>query len=189
MPPVQCIPGHHNVALGAPWVGEVSLLQNYDGILEMPVEEMDPHRRLHRQPSRTLLNGAVPWSSGGWEGHTVGTWIPTGGCGLPTPSPTCFLPMMRLHVACQRPKRHLLPKIRALYPIPLPLKVGRTCSFHPSPVRRLQLRSLQLEWAEDHSDCLTDIDLHAHPSNSPTKVLKPPWSHLGSNDATMPSSA
>ena len=36
---------------------------------------------------------------GGQEGHYVGTWPPTGGCGFPTPSPTRCLPILCLYVA------------------------------------------------------------------------------------------
>ena len=39
MLPVQRFPGHHHVALGAPWVGEVSLLQYNHVVPDMPVKK------------------------------------------------------------------------------------------------------------------------------------------------------
>ena len=78
VPPVQCMPGHQHIALGALWVGDVSLLQYDDGIPDMPVKEMS----LHCRPSQTPLDRTVPRSPGGWEGHTVGTWIYSGGLSM-----------------------------------------------------------------------------------------------------------
>ena len=103
VPPVQCTPGNHNVTLGSMWVGEVYLLQNDDSILEIIMEEMNLHRRPCRRPSWTPLNGAVPRSTGGREGHHVGTWIPTRGRCFPMPPPNRFLPMLRLHMDRQNP--------------------------------------------------------------------------------------
>ena len=133
----------------------------------MPVEEIDPHRRPRRCPSRTPLNGEVPRSPGGWEGHHVGTWIPTRGRGFSTPYPTLFLPMLRLHVSCQKLELYLLPALHALYPTPLPIPVGSPRYSHPSPVRRLQLCYRLLSCMADHLDCLPNIGLQAHPVEQP----------------------
>ena len=101
---------------------------------------MDPHRCPCCRPSRTPINGAVPRSPVGQEGYPVGTCLPTGVRVLPTLSLTRFLPMLYMHVARQRPERHILPSLRALYPTPLPLPVGSARSHHLSPVRRLRLQ-------------------------------------------------
>ena len=57
MPTVQRYPGYHYFAPGAPRVGEVFLLQDNRGVLDMPVKEMDPHRRPRRRLSLTPLTG------------------------------------------------------------------------------------------------------------------------------------
>ena len=123
VPLVKCTPVHQHVASGAPWVGEVSLIQNDDGIPDMRVEEMNPYRRPCCRLSQTPLNRAVRQYPGGQEGHPVGTWLPTRGHGFPMPSPIRFIPMMCLHLGFQQPNRHLLPTLHALYPNPLPLPV------------------------------------------------------------------
>ena len=128
---------------------------------------MDLHLRPHRRLSRTPLNGAVPRSLGGQEGHLVGMWLPTGGCGFPTPSLICFLTMMRLYVARQQPERHLLPELCTLNPTLLPLLVGSPRCRNPSHVSRLRMRSRRLARVSDHSDCLPDVSLQAHPVEQP----------------------
>ena len=79
------------------------------------------------------------------------------------PSPTRFLPMLRLNMDRQQPDRHLLPEIHALFLNPLPLLVARTRSCHLSPVCHLQLHSCRLERVSDHSGCLPNVSLQAHP--------------------------
>ena len=129
----------------------------------MTVEEINlyclPCCRLHRTP----LDREVPLPPIGWEGHTVGKWLPTGGSGFPMPSPTRFHPMLRLHVDHQQPQYHLLPELCALNPTPLTLLVGRPCSHYLSPVRRLRLRSRRLARAADHSNCITNFGIQDHP--------------------------
>ena len=87
MPPVQCNPGQNHVALGAPWVAEVSLLQNDDGIPDIPVGKMYTYRHTHCRLSRTSLNRKVPRSPGGQKGHPIGTrlWSIIGRSLLPFP--------------------------------------------------------------------------------------------------------
>ena len=155
-------------------MGEVSLLQNNDGIMDILVEEMHPHCHPRRCLSQTPLNGSVPRSLGGQEGHPVGTWLLTGGRGFPMPSPTCFLPMLCPHVARQQPEQHLLPVICALNPTPLHIPVGRPCSRHPSPVCCLRMRYRRLERAADHSDCLSNIVLQTHPVEQPYQGAEGP---------------
>ena len=124
---------------------------------------MDLHRRPHRCPSRTPLKGGIPQYPGGGEGNPIGTCLPTGGRSFPTPSTTCFLPMVCMHVDRQKPKRHLHPALFALYLTPLPVPVGRPCYRHMSPIRRLKLHSSRLERAVDHCDCLNAVGLQSHP--------------------------
>ena len=102
---------------------------------------MNLHRCLHCYPYQTPLYGAVPRSPGGWEDHTMGMWLPARSRGLPILSPNIFPPMLRLYMDCHRPKRHILPVLRALYPKTLHFLVGITRSCHPSPIHCLQLRS------------------------------------------------
>ena len=167
MPPVQFNPGHKHVALGSPWLGEFSLLQNDDSIPDMSVDEMNPHRCPCRRPSWTPLDRSVPRFPGGQEGHPVGTWLPARGLGFPIAYPTRFLSMLRLQMERQKPERHLLPVLNALYPNPLPIQVGSPLSRHLSPICRLYLSSCRLSWVEDHFECLLDIDIQAHPVKQP----------------------
>ena len=144
-------------------LGKVSLLQNDNGILDMPVEKMYPHCHPCRRSSQTALNGTVPRSPGGQKCHPVCTRFLTGVHGFPTQSPLRFLPMLCLHVTRQQPESHLLPVLLSLNPTPLPLPVQMHRSLHPALVLRLLLCPLRLAQAADHSEYLTDIHLQAHP--------------------------
>ena len=59
VPVVSCLPWDQHVALGAPWVGEVSLLQNDHNIPDMPVEKVHPHRRPRPCPAWAALHWAA----------------------------------------------------------------------------------------------------------------------------------
>ena len=138
MSPFQCTPGHQHVALGTPFMGKVSLLQNDKSIPDMPMGKMYSHFCTCRRLSQTDLNGTVPRSPGSHKYHPVCSWFLNGGHGFPTQYPLCFPPMLCLHVPRQQPESHLLPAILALNPTPLPLLVLRPCSC------RLKLCSLCL---------------------------------------------
>ena len=56
-------------------MGEVSLLQNDHGILDMPVHKMDMLCRSLRRSSRASLKRAAPQASLGREGHAVRLWF------------------------------------------------------------------------------------------------------------------
>ena len=165
--PIKCTPGHHNVASGSPWVGEVSFFQNDDGFTYITVEEMNPRCHPRCRPSQTPLDGEFPRSPGNLEDHHVATWLPTRGRGFPIPSPNRFLPMMCLQMDHPRPEHHILLAICALYLNPLPLSVGRPRYRHPYPACRLRLHSRLLAREEYHSDCLPDVVLQAHPVKHP----------------------
>ena len=137
MPHVQSTLGDQHVTSGAPWVGEVSLLQNYHSIPDMPVKKMYLHRHTCHCSSRITLNRAVPQSSCGREGHPVRPRFLSRGRVYLTLYPLCCLPMLRPHVPCHQPKRHILPLLLTLHPYLLPLPVGRALSCHPSPVLHL----------------------------------------------------
>ena len=103
MPPFQSTSGHHYVAFGSPWVGEVSLLQNDNSILDMPVGKVYLHHCPCCRLSQTPLNRTAPWSPDGQEVHPVCMRFLTGVCGFPTPYPplpshdvsACVLPENR----------------------------------------------------------------------------------------------
>ena len=137
VPPVHCTPGHQYVVVGTPWVGEVYLLQNDNGIPDMPLEKVYLHLRPRCCSSRTTLNETVPRSPGGREGHPVCTWLFTGDRGFPTPSPFLCHPILCLHVYLQQPERHLLPILLSMNPNLLHIPVQIPCSCHPSTIRRL----------------------------------------------------
>ena len=137
VPSVQSTKGYQHVASGSQWVGEVSLLQNYHSISDMPMQKMYPHRHPCRRSSRTALNWSAPRASCGQEFHPLRPWLLTKGRVYPTPSLLCCLPMLFPHVPRHRPKRHLLPAILTLHPSLLSLSVGRALSRHLSPVRHL----------------------------------------------------
>ena len=157
------MPGNQHVKAGAPWVGEVSLLQNDHIILDMLVEEVYRHRRPCLRTSWTSLNRTVPRSSRGQEGHPVRPQFPARGRGCPTPKSLRCHPMLHLHVSCQQPKNHLLPALLALDLPPLPLPVQRPLSCNPSTVHRLRMCHRRLARATYHADFLPDISPQDHP--------------------------
>ena len=134
---VQSTSGDQHVVAGSPWVGEFYLLQNDNGIPDIPVKKVYPHRRPCHRSYLTCLNWRVPLPPCSLEGHPLCPWLLVGGRGFPTPSPLHFPPTMRLNLPQQIPERHLLPAIFALDPTPLPILVQRARSRHPFPVRRL----------------------------------------------------
>ena len=69
--PVKVPRGYQHVASGKPWVGEVSLLQNYHSIPDMLIQKMYPRRRPRRRLSQTVLSWAASQASRGQEFHTV----------------------------------------------------------------------------------------------------------------------
>ena len=159
-----------------PWLGEVSFLQNDHVVLDIPVQEMNPHIRPCIRSSRASLNPIAPWASLGREGHAVRTRLLPCGRGCQTPSLLCRLTILCLHVICHISIRHILP---VLYPSLLPLPVGGSLSHHPSPVRRLQLGLCRLAWAADHADCLPNIIPQAQPIEQDGQgnkcTLEPSW--------------
>ena len=144
-------------------MGEVSLLQDDQDIPEMPVGKVYPHRCPYRCSSHTSLNWTVPQSPRVQEGHNVYLRFLAGGRGPPTPSPLRCPLMLCLHVSRQWPERHLLHVLLSMDPTLLSLQVGRYYSRHPYPVPRLQICPCRLVQAADHSDCLPDVSLQAHP--------------------------
>ena len=155
------------------------LLQNDHGVLYMPVQKMDPHRRPRRRSSRASLNRAAPHTSLGRECHAVRTRFFPRGRGFPTPYLLCQLPMLCRNVPCYQSSCHLLPTLPALHPSPIPLPLGGSLSCHPSPVRRLRLGTRRLEFSADYSECLPGISPQAHPieqADQGTKyTLEPSW--------------
>ena len=113
------------------------------------------------QPSTGLFR--IP--PGGQKCDTVCTRFLTRGRGFPIQSTLRFTSMLCLYVPQQKPDIHLLPALLALNLTPMPLPVQRPLSHHPSSVRRLWLCPLRLTRASDHSDCLTDVSIHAEPVN------------------------
>ena len=164
VPPVQSTPGHYHVSVGVQWVGEVSLLQNDNSIMDMPVEKVYPHFHPRRRSSRISLNWTFPQSPCSREGQPLCSRLLAEGCGFPTPSPLFCPPMLSLHVSRQRPKHHILPALLALDMTPLSLPVQRARSHNTSTICRLQLRPYFLEWAVDGSECLPDVSLQDHPA-------------------------
>ena len=75
-------------------MGEVYLLQNDHGFLDMTVQKMDMHRRPHHRSSQASLNWAAPQASLGREFHAVRPWFFPRGQGCTTPSFLCRLPML-----------------------------------------------------------------------------------------------
>ena len=57
---IQGLPRYHNVTPGAPWVGEVSLLQDDHSFPEMSVQKMHSHRRPHCLPPVGTKLGGCP---------------------------------------------------------------------------------------------------------------------------------
>ena len=163
MPSVQRTPGDHNVTSGAPWVGEVSFLQNDHGVLDMLVQKMDMHRRPCCRSSRESLNQAAPRASLGQEGCVICPWFFPHGKGFQTPYLLFRSRMLCHHVPCHRSSRHLIPALPVLHPYLLLLLVQGSLSRNLLPIRRLRLRPCRLEWAVDQSDCLSNISMQAHP--------------------------
>ena len=97
----------------------------------------------------------------------------------PTPSPLRCPLMLCLHVSRQWPERHLLHVLLSMDPTLLSLQVGRYYSRHPYPVPRLQICPCCLVQAADHSDCLPDVSLQAHPVKQAyrgaERDLEPSW--------------
>ena len=62
MHPIQSPSWHQNVAQRAPQVGDVSLIQDHHGVLDVPVPEMHPNGCPRRYLATTPLNWAGPWS-------------------------------------------------------------------------------------------------------------------------------
>ena len=159
--------------------GEVSLLQNDHGIMDMPVHKMDMLCRPLRRSSRASLNQAAPQASLGREGHAVHPWFFPIGQECPTPYLLCLSSMVCHHVPCHRSSRHLLPTLPVLHPLLLPLPEGGSLSRHPSPVHRLRMGPCRLAWAAEHADCLPDISLQAHPIKQAAQGTKcsldPSW--------------
>ena len=62
MHPIQGLSWHHYVIQGAPWVGEVSLLQDQHGVPEGPVPEVHPHHRPRQRLAPTLFDWVEPRS-------------------------------------------------------------------------------------------------------------------------------
>ena len=69
--PVQGPPGDQHVALGAPWVGGVSFLQNHHSVENMPVHKVHLHRRPRHHSARAPRHWICPWSSLRREGYPV----------------------------------------------------------------------------------------------------------------------
>ena len=63
MQSIQRPPWHQNVATGAPWLGDVALLQYNHGIPDMPVEKVYLNCRPRHHLPPTPLDGVVPWAS------------------------------------------------------------------------------------------------------------------------------
>ena len=135
------------------------------------------------------LHRAVSRASPGREGHAVCPQIFPCGRDFPAPYLICCSPIMCHPVPRQWFRCHLLHALPALHPYLLTLQVGGPLSRHPSSVRRLWLGPRRLAWSADHADCLLDISPQAHPIKQTDQGTNVPWSHCGSNDETMPSSA
>ena len=115
------------------------------------------------RPSHTHLKREVLRSPDGHKFHPVGKWLPIGGRRFPTPSPLRFPPMLCMYVSRQRPESHLLPALHALNLTPLSVLLWRPCSHNPSHICRIRLRPRHLAQVADHSYCLPDVSLQAHP--------------------------
>ena len=87
---IKRLPGHQHVTLGAPWVGEVSLLQYNHGVLEMLVIKVD------YPLSQTTLNRSFPWPPDGQEIHLISAWLSSRGHSPPITSSSCCLPVLHM---------------------------------------------------------------------------------------------
>ena len=93
MTPIQRPPGDLHVAIGAPWVGEVSFLQHHHGVEDMLVHEVHPYCRPRRHFTRAPLHWAYPRSPLFRKGHPVFLGDPTLCRGGPLASSPHRLPM------------------------------------------------------------------------------------------------
>ena len=71
VPSVQGPTRRQHVALGAPWVGVVSFLQNHHDVKDMSVQEVHPHCRPCRHYARASRHWVFPRASLHQEGHPV----------------------------------------------------------------------------------------------------------------------
>ena len=189
VPLVHSTPRHQHVTAGAKFMGEVSLLQYDHSISYMPVETFYPHYHHHCRASCKSLHQAVLWSPRGWEGHRVSLWFLDRGRGCLTPYLIRCPTMLRLQIFCQKPNHNLLPAILALEPSPPTLPVLRALSPHLSTVRCLNFFPAAWHSRKTMPTVFPTLVRKSTLSNSPVKLLKPPWSHRGSDNETMPSSA
>ena len=60
--PIQGLPRHQNVTQGAPWVGEVALLQDHHVFPDVPVSEVHPHFHPRQHLATVTFNWAGPRS-------------------------------------------------------------------------------------------------------------------------------
>ena len=153
-------------------MGGFSLLHNDHFFQDMPVYEVDPHRRPCRLSARASLHWAYLRAFFGQEGHAIFPRIFPRGRGFPTPSRLCRSPMLSHLVTHHISRRHLLPALPVLYPSILSVLVGGALPRYPYPVRRLRLIPRRLSGAADHSDCIPDISPQAHPIKQADQVFK-----------------
>ena len=160
-------------------MGEVSLLQNDQGVQDMLVQKMYPHRRPRRRSYRAFLHRAAPQASLGRESHLVRPRLFPRGRGFTAPYLLCCSTMLCCHVPCQLYSRHLVPALSALHLSLLSILVGGSLSRHTSPVHHLRLGPLRRAWSADHADCIPKIIPQDHPTEQADQgtkcTLDPLW--------------
>ena len=152
-PSVHCKLGDQNFSLGAPLVGEVSLLKNDHSVQDIPVQKMYPLCCPRRRLSWASLQRAAPRASLGREGHAIRPRLFRYGRGFPILFLLCRLPVLCHPMPRQISSRHILPAIPSLYPflisshsrrVPLPSYVVHTPPLTGSPPPGMGGRPCQL---------------------------------------------
>ena len=113
VPAVQVPPGDRHIASGAPWVGEVYLLQNDNGVEDIPVQEVNLHCRLCRRSARASLHRAAPRASLRRECHSEIPRPSPRFRGSPSLSCLCHPPMLSHQMTFQESHRHQLSALPA----------------------------------------------------------------------------
>ena len=137
MAAIQGHPRYQNITMGAPWVGEVDLLQDGHSVPDMSVKDMYYGRCTHCQPPHTPLNGSAPWSSRAKKRHPICMWKSMGWGESPTatPLPRPCKKILCLPVERQKPHHQVFTTVRALNPQPLLGPVGESLPCHMPLVR------------------------------------------------------
>ena len=134
VPPVQRPPGDLHVTPGAPWVGEVSFLQNHHIVEDIPVHKVHPHCRPCRHSHRAPLHGVFLRSPLCRKVHPVNMGPPPRcRCGPLLPSPR-RPPMLSHQMNRQGSDRQHLPALSASHLVLEYLPVGLSYSRDLPPI-------------------------------------------------------